>query len=297
MTARREREFDVVVHGETRRIYWRCIARRQPDGTAAGWLCSGADVTDRVRREEHTVLAQDRLTRVARMATMGEMASGIAHELNQPLTAITTYARACTHFANMPQPDLAGLREAVREINAEGLRAGKIISRLRQLVREEEPQDLALTDVNALIEELQVMLTADARVHDTRLRIMLAPSLPRIQANSVQIQQVVLNLARNAFEALVEMPAGDRAVDLTTLRTGSGDIEIRISDNGPGIAPEIADRLFDPFITTKKSGTGLGLAISRTIARSHGGTIHSRPATPRGTSFHVCLPATESIGA
>ena len=80
----REREFDVVVHGETRRIYWRCIARRQPDGTAAGWLCSGADVTDRVRREEHTVLAQDRLTRVARMASMGEMASGIAHELNQP---------------------------------------------------------------------------------------------------------------------------------------------------------------------------------------------------------------------
>ena len=84
--------------------------------------------------------------------------------------------------------------------------------------------------------------------------------LPRIQANSVQIQQVVLNLARNAFEALVEMPASDRAVDLTTLRTGSGDIEIRISDNGPGIAPGIADRLFDPFITTKKSGTGLGLA-------------------------------------
>lgn len=293
----REREFDAAVNGELRRIYWRCIARHLADGTPAGWLCSGVDVTNRARREEHAALAQSRLTHVARMATMGEMAAGMAHELNQPLTAITTYARACERFANMPQPDLAELREALREINAEGLRAGRIISRLRQLVRDEENEELVLTDVNALIEELQVMLSADARVHDTRLRITLTPQLPRIRASSAQLQQVVLNLARNAFEALMETPTADRAVDLVTVRTGSGDVEIRVSDNGPGIPPEIADRLFDPFITTKKSGTGLGLAISRTIAQSHGGTIHSRPATPRGTCFHVCLPASEGISA
>jgi C4-dicarboxylate-specific signal transduction histidine kinase len=230
-------------------------------------------------------------------AVIGAMAAGIAHELNQPLTAITTYARACARFADMPQPDLAGLREAVREINSEGLRAGSIISRLRRLVRNDEPEKAVPADVNSLIEELRILLTADARVYDTRLTIRLAAGLPCVMASPVQLQQLVLNLARNAFEALLDTPAGDREVDLATLTNGSGDIEIRVADNGPGIAPEIIDRLFDPFTTTKKSGTGLGLAISRTIAQTYGGTIHSRPATPRGTVFHVCLPASEVVGA
>jgi len=293
----RESEFDAVINGKARRIYWRCIARRNLDGTPAGWLCSGVDVTDRARREELAALAQDRLTRVARMATMGEMAAGIAHELNQPLTAITTYARACARFADTPQPDLEGLREAAREINSEGLRAGRIISRLRHLVRNDEHEKAVPADVNSLIEELRILLTADARVYDTRLTIRLTPGLPCVMASPVQLQQLVLNLARNAFEALLDTPAGDREVDLATLTNGNGDIEIRVADNGPGIAPEIVDRLFDPFTTTKKSGTGLGLAISRTIAQTYGGTIHSRPATPRGTSFHVCLPASEVVGA
>ena len=129
--------------GERRRIYWRCIALRAADGQPAGWLCSGADVTERVLREQHTHLAHDRLTRVARLATMGEMAAGVAHELNQPLTAITTYARACERYLNMRQPDFAELREAVREISAEGMRAGEIIRRLRQLVRSDAPEEHA----------------------------------------------------------------------------------------------------------------------------------------------------------
>jgi two-component system sensor kinase FixL len=292
-----EREFDSVVDGELRRIYWRCIPRRQADGAPAGWLCSGTDVTDRMRQEEHALLAQDRLTRVARMATMGEMAAGVAHELNQPLTAITTYARACEHYANMAEPDLEELREAVREIGAEGMRAGRIIARLRQLVRNDDHLEHVPTDVNSLIEEIKVLLNADARVHDTRLSVSLAPQLPRVNANPIQLQQLVLNLARNAFEALTEVPAGHRELQVATARGATGEVEIRVSDNGPGISPSIADRLFDPFSTTKQSGTGLGLAISRTIAHQHGGTIESRPATPRGASFHVHLPATEDRGA
>jgi two-component system, LuxR family, sensor kinase FixL len=292
----REREFDARVHGEARKIYWRCIARRRADGMPAGWLCSGTDVTDRVRQEEHALLAQDRLTRVARMATMGEMAAGIAHELNQPLTAITTYARACEHYANMPEPDLAELREAVTEIGAEGRRAAGIIARLRQLVRNDEHVEHVPTDINALIEELKVLLNADARIYDTRVSFKLAPGLPRVNANPIQLQQLVLNLARNAFEALAEMPVGDRRLDLTTGRNGGGEIEICIRDNGPGISPAISGRLFDPFSTTKKSGTGLGLAISRTIAHSHGGTIDPQALLPHGTNFRVCLPATEETG-
>jgi signal transduction histidine kinase len=134
---------------------------------------------------------------------------------------------------------------------------------------------------------------ADARIYDTRLNIALTAGLPKVSANPAQLQQLILNLARNAFEAMVDMPSGKRQIELSTVRNESGDVEIRVSDTGPGISPEIVDRLFYPFATTKKSGTGLGLAISRTIARGHGGTISTRSVRPHGASFHVSLPAME----
>ena len=292
-----EQELDVVIaNGERRIIYWRCIARRAADGVPAGWLCAGVDMTDRVRREEHAILAQSRMTQVARFATMGEMAEGVAHELNQPLAAITTYARACERYIDMPVPDYAELRESVREIAAEGMRAGGIINRLRKLVRNDEQDDRLPTDINSIIEELKILLSADARAYDTRLHIALTAGLPSVSANPAQLQQVILNLVRNAFEAMIDMPSGERDIELSTVRNESGDVEIRIADTGPGISPEILDRLFDPFATTKKSGTGLGLAISRTIAQGHGGTISTRPVAPHGASFHVSLPAIEDYG-
>lgn len=291
----REREFDARnAGGAVRRIFWRCIARRAADGTPAGWLCSGLDVTDRANREEIALLAQERLTRVARFATLGEMATGVAHELNQPLTAIATYARACEHFLESPRPDLTELREAIREIGAEALRAGEIIRRLRQLVRGEY-QPHAPTDLNLLVEELGVLLHADAKIHDTTLRIGMSPDLPRINADSIQLQQLILNLVKNALEALADVPQGSREVSLTTERTTDGCVELRVADNGPGVSPSIADRLFEPFATTKKSGTGLGLAISRTIVQSHGGTIGARAGQPRGAVFFARLPAVEDV--
>lgn len=289
----REREFEARdATGTALRIFWRCIAVRAADGTPAGWRCSGADVTLRARREEETRLAQERMTRVARLATMGEMAAGVAHELNQPLTAITTYARACERYLDLPQPHLADMREAVREISAEGLRAGEIIRRLRQLVGDNRP-DRAPTDMNVLVDELRVALLADARLYDTRLKIGMTPNLPRVNVDAVQIQQVIVNLVRNALEALAEVPAGTREINLTTARTTDGDVEVLIADNGPGIAPEVAHRLFEPFATTKETGTGLGLAMSRTILQSHGGTIGTRSAAPRGAIFFARLPAAE----
>ena len=237
------------------------------------------------------MVTQDRLTRVARLATLGEMASGIAHELNQPLTAIATFARACDHYLDSPSPDLAELREAVREIASEAFRAGETIRRLRNMVRGDTDQRVAL-DVNNLIEEMRTLLVADARLHGTDLDIALPHDLPQVSANGVQLQQVVLNLARNAFEALQDSPPGDRRVAITA-EAAHGDVEIRVSDNGPGIAPLIEDRLFDPFASTKGGGTGLGLAMSRTIVKSHGGTIGTRQTKPRGATFYVRLPAVE----
>jgi two-component system sensor kinase FixL len=295
-TSSREREFDSrSASGDRLRIRWRCIARLDPDGGPAGWLCAGVDVTDLVLRAEDAHIAQDRLTRVARLATMGEMAAGVAHELNQPLTAITTYARAAERCLDTPIPDLSAIREVLREINAEGLRAGEIIRRLRQMVRTDGPEEHAAEDVNALVNEIHSLITADARVHDARLRVVLGKGLPLIMGNAVQLQQVVLNLLRNSLEALRGMPAGTRDVEISTHQAAEGHVEIQVSDNGPGVDPSVADCLFEPFCTTKGSGTGLGLAISRTIAHSHGGTIGTRPVDPQGACFFLRLPVAEDL--
>ena len=288
----REREFDCRdMGGDPRRIYWRAIALRAANGEPAGWLCSGVDVTERAQKEHHAHIAQDRLTRVARMASMGELAAGVAHEINQPLTAITTYARACERHLDRPEPDLADVREAVREISAEGLRAGEVIRRLRQLVRVDAPDERSNVDINHLMQELKSLLQSDARTHEAQLRIELQAGLPPVAGNGVHLQQVVLNLVRNALEALQATPVGTRQVQLCTTITDDGEVEILVSDNGPGVDPSIAARLFDPFSTTKHSGTGLGLAMSRTIIQSHGGTISARPAQPTGATFSVRLPA------
>jgi len=296
--ASRERELDCVdVDGAPRRILWRCIALRHANGTAAGWLCSGADVTARALAEQQAHLAKERLTQVARLATVGEMATGVAHEINQPLTAITTYARACERYLALPQPDLAEATDALREITAEGLRAGDIIRRLRQMVRLDAPDTRSRVGVNGLIEELESLLQSDARAHDVRLRFDLSEDLPAITGNGLHLQQVLLNLVRNGLEALLDRPVGERELTVSTVSCGDEGIEIRIDDNGPGIRPDIADKLFEPFSTTKQTGTGLGLAMSRTIVQSHGGTITTRPLQPRGTRFTVRLPAAEEVFA
>ncbi|HEV8441977.1 MAG TPA: HAMP domain-containing sensor histidine kinase, partial [Steroidobacteraceae bacterium] len=220
---------------------------------------------------------------------------GIAHELNQPLTAITTYARACERNLALDKPDMADVSEAVREINAEGLRAGEIIRRLRQMVKVDAPDERVPLEAHTLLEELRSLLQSDARAHDAQLRLSLAPDLPAVTVNAVQIQQVVLNLVRNALEAVQADPAGAREVIVSAGCTEDSELEIRVTDNGPGIDAQIQNKLFDPFSTTKSSGTGLGLAISRTIVQSHGGSIGAQPATPRGTTFYVRLPATEEF--
>jgi C4-dicarboxylate-specific signal transduction histidine kinase len=238
-------------------------------------------------------LAHERVTRVARMATMGEMASGLAHELNQPLTAITTYARACERFLAMPEPDFSELQLAVREIGAEGMRAGKIIDRLRQLVKSDEPELPEALDINSVVEELRTLLEIDARLFAARIEFSLAGSLPRVDGNAVQLQQLLLNLVRNSFEALAEVHSSERVVQLATRLSEDGQIEIAVTDNGPGFLPALIGRLFHPFITTKKSGTGLGLAMSRTIALNHGGSIGIRNQAPPSACVFVRLPARE----
>lgn len=232
----------------------------------------------------------DRLLHVSRLAAVGEMAAGIAHELNQPLAAVANYAQACERLLGLPDADLEEVRDALRQITAQAVRAGDIINRLRGLTRAREARG-EQTDVNSLIRELTDLIESDARHHRARCRIELTDDLPRIVLDRAQIQQVVLALVRNALEALAEMPEASREVLVSTRRAEDGDITILVCDNGPGIAPAIAQRLFDPFCTTKPAGTGLGLASSRTIARAHGGTLEHQPNTPSGACFQLRLPS------
>lgn len=248
------------------------------------------DITHSRRMEAESHRLQDRLTHVSRLATVGEMASGIAHELNQPLAAMATYAHACDRLLALPDPDIEEVRSALKLIADQAVRAGDIIRRMRSLARNEESARSAV-DVNMLVQELATLINSDAKAHGVSFRQELEPNLPPVAANAAQIQQVVVNLVRNALEALApERAATARAeVVVATRQTADGRVEISISDNGPGVSEELKDRIFDPFCTTKASGTGLGLAISRTIITAHEGTLDYEPNQPRGARFTVRL--------
>ena len=230
-----------------------------------------------------------RLLNVSRMATIGEMAAGVAHELNQPLTAIANYAHACERLLARPGADPNELREALRQIAAQTTRAADIIRRLRALARSHRAEHLPV-GMNALVEELYELMRTDASLHGVELTLDLAPGLPEVAANAGEIQQVILNFLRNSLEALSAHPSGTPAVAVSTSLVEGGAVRLMVCDNGPGLAPDMGKRVFDPFFSTKENGTGLGLAISSTIARAHGGTVGYRANEPAGACFYIVIP-------
>jgi two-component system, LuxR family, sensor kinase FixL len=282
------------------------VAARRKDGSVfPAWLSVGVfegkraprfvgfvqDLSLRRDSEEQSRRLQERLWHVSRLATVGEMASGIAHELNQPLAAIANYAQACDRLLARPDENLEDVREALKQITDQAVRAGDIIRRMRSLTRHHDgPREP--TDVNALITELTELVEADARHGDVRYRLNLSSGLPHVQVHRTQIQQVILNLVRNAIEALAETAAGLREIIVSTDET-DGHVQVSVCDNGPGLSPSVAPRLFEPFCTSKPAGTGLGLAISRTIVGQHGGALDYRANTPRGACFTLRIPAAE----
>jgi len=285
----------------------RAVTARRKDGSVfPAWLSVGVvegaveprfvgfvqDLTQRRRSEEQGRRLQERLWHVSRLATVGEMAAGIAHELNQPLTAIANYAQACDRLLARSSDNIEEVRAALREITGQAVRAGDIIRRLRSLTHHHDaPRER--TDVNILITELTDLVEADARHENVRYSLRLGSALPPVEVHRAQIQQVVLNLVRNAIEALAESAAGLREVIVSTARTDD-HVEISICDNGPGLPAAITPRLFEPFCTSKPAGTGLGLAISRTIMGRHGGTLNYRANAPCGACFTLRIPAAES---
>jgi C4-dicarboxylate-specific signal transduction histidine kinase len=222
---------------------------------------------------------------------MGEMAAGLAHEINQPLAAIANYAQASQRFLKSPRRNDADVLEALEQINAQALRAGEVIRRLRNFVKNREVKREPV-ECNRLLDDLRTLAETDARLHNVRLRIEAAPNLPPLLADPIQLQQVVLNLVRNAIDAMAEAPEERREVVLSTHLRPEGYIEVIVSDRGAGLAPGAAEQLFHPFFTTKPTGTGLGLAISRSIVRAHGGRLWHTPNPASGAQFHFTLPVT-----
>jgi two-component system sensor kinase FixL len=247
------------------------------------------DVSRQRRSEEEARRFQERLWHVSRLATVGETASGFAHELNQPLAAIANYAQACDRLLAQPDADIAEVRGALREITGQAVRAGDIIRRLRGLARPHEgPREP--TDVNGLIRDLTDLVMADANAQRVDYRLLLGDGLPPLALDRIQIQQVVLNLVHNAIEALAASAGTTRIITVRTGRTAHGDVEIAVCDTGPGVSSAVVPHLFEPFCTSKTAGTGLGLAISRTMIARHGGTLEYQANVPTGACFILRLP-------
>jgi PAS domain S-box-containing protein len=257
------------------------------DATGAVYRMVGSltDITQRKRAEEDARQRQAELAHVLRVSAMGEMAAGLAHELNQPLAAIVNYARGCARrLADVGAT--ADLLEALDRIAAEALRAGDVVRGLRRVVRKEPPRDGQI-DLNEVARDAIALVRAEASERTISLRLETEPRLPRLRGDRIQVEQVILNLLRNAIEAIPNRPG---VVSVRTELLQERAVRMAVSDNGDGISPDLRERVFAPFFTTKTSGLGMGLSISRTIIDAHGGRLWAEPNSGAGTTFAFTLP-------
>jgi len=250
---------------------------------------AGAETEERLRlTQKEARETRERLAHVTRLSTLGEMATGIAHEINQPLAAVATYAQACGRMIRARTADEVELLETLDRISHEALRAGAIINKLKDLVRRRNSGQVPCS-LNELVRDVAGLAAVDAHHKGLDLRLSLAENLPLVTADPVQIQQVVLNLIRNGIEAMDGCPAQCILLVRTAL-SAAGVVTCSVVDNGVGVAAEEEEGLFTPFYTTKESGMGMGLSISRTIVRAHGGTVSYARNPDRGMTFYFTLP-------
>ena len=248
------------------------------------------DLSERRRAEEALQRAHAELAHITRVTTLGELAASIAHEVKQPLAAIIAEADAGRNWLAMPNPRLDVVSEALDAIAKDGQRAADVIQRIRQLATKTEPPKDRV-DVNEVIRDVVSLVRAELRRHDVVLTLELEAELPMVLGDRIQLQQVILNLAINAIDAMA--PTVDRPRELVTRsgRLGGDHVTIAVQDSGVGIEPDDLDRLFNAFFSTKPGGMGMGLSISRSIVEAHGGRLSATPNAPHGACFYISLPA------
>jgi PAS domain S-box-containing protein len=265
----------------------RAAPLRDERGNVVKWYGTTTDIEDRRRAEEALQEAQDKLAHVTRAVAMGELAAAIAHEVNQPLTAIVTNANFSLRQLKGSTANLDELRTAIPEIVNDATRASAVISRIRGLLVKGSPRRTEL-EINEIIQEVVTLLRNELNRDRIRLRTELAANLPRVQGDAVQLQQVLINLIMNAVEAMRLSTEQPRKLLIRSAKNSDG-ILVQVQDSGPGIKPELADGIFEPFFTTKAEGIGMGLAISRSIIESHGGHLSLAPVS-QGALLQFTLP-------
>ena len=262
-------------------------------GFQTGWMSAFLDISEQRRVEELSRASQERLQATARLATVGEMASLLSHELNQPLAAIASYA---TGSSNLLQAgDTAGITVALERISQQAERAGKVIRSVHDFVRRRD-QAREPAAPQALVEAVMPLVTLQARKLGVTVLTRVPADLPEVLCDRTMVEQVLLNLTRNAMQAMDQARTARPSVTLQARRAGGGEgsgkawVEFSVADVGPGIAPEVQQQLFTPFFTTKAEGMGLGLSLCRTVVEQHGGHLVFEPNPPQGTIFRFTLP-------
>jgi PAS domain S-box-containing protein len=297
-TAAREKtgfEFDYrIVHpgGEIRDIHTVGHPVFSSSGDLVEFVGTVIDVTERKRAEgerERLRQTQADLARVNRVTTMGELTASLAHEVNQPIAAAVTSANSCIRWLAADVPNLEKARAAAARIVKDGTRAAEIISRIRMLFQMGTLQR-ELADVNEIIEEMILLLRGEATQYAISVQTELAPDLPPVMGDRVQLQQVMMNLMTNSIDAM-KVVDGTRELAIRSQRAENDQLLVSVSDTGVGLPPGQADQIFSAFFTTKPHGTGMGLRICRSIVESHGGRLWAANNSPRGASFYLTLPA------
>ncbi|MBB4097431.1 sensor histidine kinase [Sphingomonas kyeonggiensis] len=232
--------------------------------------------------------ARAQLVRIARVTSLGELTASIAHEVNQPLAGIVTSGNACLRWLGQDPPNIEKARASAERVLSDANRAGAVIQRVRSLARHESPKR-DRTNLNEIIVEAVALAQAELDRHDIGMRLELAEALPPVQADRVQLQQVIGNLLLNAMEALAQVPQAERQIVIASTLEDR-DVLISVADTGNGLAASTREHLFDAFWTTKEGGTGIGLTISRAIVEAHGGHIRADANSARGAIFKVRLP-------
>jgi PAS domain S-box-containing protein len=267
---------------------WTAYPVRGTDGKVMEFQAIGRDITARKKAEAEVLRQRAELAHVARVATMGELASSIAHELNQPLGAILANAEAAELFLQQDPPALDDLRAILIDIRKDDERAGEVIRRMRELLRKREMERQPL-EINSLVGDVLQFVSGDASLRGISLAADLGP-VPKVFGDHIHLQQVLVNLILNGMDALAGQPRERRGILVRTRLVEGGIVEVSVIDSGHGIEPLHLPHLFEPFYTTKPSGLGIGLSIARTIIEAHHGRIVAENNPSGGAVFRILLP-------
>jgi PAS domain S-box-containing protein len=259
------------------------------DGDLVEYVGSVIDITERKRAEEELHRAQSELARVMRATALGELTASIAHEVNQPLTAVVTNAQALLRWLDADPADLLEARAATERIIRDANRASAVIARIRAFVKRGDDRKTRMQVQDAL-DEVAGLVRQEAQAQRVTFRLDLGPALPFVFADRIELQQVILNLVLNAIDAMRAVPDAPRVLTVSAEQYGVDAVLVAVSDTGVGLDPRQRDRVFDAFFTTKPAGMGMGLAIARSIVEGHGGRLWVSPNDDRGETFQFTLP-------